>query len=110
MTAMLLQRRLINSDGWRTVLPFDTPEAPRVQTAAEMLSKAGPVFWRVVRDDQRQQVLAVFDGRRWQAVAEAEPAPGDMPWWQSGFHTAAEWARPRAKPDFAPTVPLEPKD
>lgn len=69
---MILQRRLNNSDGWRSVAPFNAGDAPTVQRAAELLSTVAAVVWRVVQDDGRQQVLAIFDGRRWQAVAEAD--------------------------------------
>lgn len=73
---LLLQRQMPTSDGWRSVLRFDPADSPRVQTAAEALAKAGVVWWRVVEDDHRQRVLAVYDGRRWQAVAEANTASG----------------------------------
>lgn len=68
---MILQRRLDNSDGWRSVVRFSTLDAPQVQRAAAMLSAVDLVFWRVVRDDKPLQVLAVHDGRRWHAVGEA---------------------------------------
>lgn len=68
---MLLQRRLANSDGWRSVVRFIAQDAPTVQQAAALLSGVDLVYWRVVRDDSRQEVLAVHDGRRWHAVAEA---------------------------------------
>jgi len=107
---MILQRRLNNSDGWRTVVRFPPSEAPRVQTAAEMLSVAGDVWWRVVRDDERQQVMAVFDGRRWQAVAETEPLQDTLPWWQPGVTAATEWMRSMRKPGFEPTMPTDQKE
>ncbi len=71
-TRMLLQRLLPTSDGWRTVAKFALRDAETVQRAAEMLSAVTAVVWRVVSDDERQQVLAIHDGRRWQAVGEAD--------------------------------------
>ena len=70
---LILQRLLPTSDGWRSVVRFRAADAPTVQQAAEMLGGVGAVCWRVVVDDDRQQVLAIHDGRRWQAVAEAAP-------------------------------------
>ncbi len=107
MTMLLLQRRLANSDGWRTVARFAQDDAPTVQRAAELLTSVSPVWWRVVQDDARQEVLAIHDGRTWQAVADEAMAPDDpttapMPWWQPAAIVQRLRERDRAFRDTEP--------
>ena len=88
---MLLQRLLSLAQGWDTVVDFGPADAPLVQTAAAMLAKVGPVAWRVVATNEPDQVLAVFDGKRWQSVGESMPGPTDPPWSENGLHLASDW-------------------
>lgn len=69
---MILQCRPTQQDGWRTVVRFWARDAAAAQRAADAMCAIGQVWWRVVVDDRRQRVLAIHDGRRWQAVAEAD--------------------------------------
>jgi hypothetical protein len=102
---LILQRALDNSDGWRSVGRFKPDDAPTVQRAAEMLSEVMDVAWRVVVDNQRQPVLAIHNGRGWQAVAETTTVPAPMPWYQPAKAAMAEFARSRRAEEFATTIP-----
>lgn len=59
-------------------LPYGLADAQRVQQAATMLAHATGTVWRIVGEGDR--VLSLWDGRRWQTVAEAAPMPAT--WWQ----------------------------
>jgi hypothetical protein len=64
--------------GWMTLgAPYALADAARVQQSATMLSAATGAVWRVLGEGGR--VLSLWDGRRWQAVAEAQPMPAS--WW-----------------------------
>ena len=66
------------TSGWRSVgTAYPLGDAQRVQQAATMLAHATGAVWRVLGDGGR--VLTLWDGRRWQTVAEAQPMPAS--WW-----------------------------
>lgn len=86
----MLSLQTYTKQGWVPVgAPYELADAQRVQQAATSLSGSTGAVWRVVGADGR--VLALWDGRRWQTVAEAQPMPTPF-WSQDGA--------------FSPTVPI----
>lgn len=78
--------------GWVPVgTPYALADAQRMQQAATMLSHGTGAVWRVVGEGGR--VLTLWDGRRWQTVAEAQPMP--VAWWD------------QRRGDFISTIPTE---
>lgn len=107
VASMILQRRLPGPGGWVSVCHFSAHDSTIVQRAAELLSGVAAVWWRVVADDTKQQVLAIHDGRRWQSVADERMVRDPL------GATHMPWAQPvlamlrRRRGDFAPTIPVE---
>lgn len=65
--------------GWVPVgTPYEVGDTQAVQQAVVVVSRATGAVWRVVGSGGN--VLALWDGRRWHAPAEAQPAPA--PFWQ----------------------------
>jgi len=65
--------------GWHTVgAPYPVGDAQRVQQAATGLAHATGCVWRVLGTGGR--VLSLWDGKRWQTVAESLPMPSS--YWQ----------------------------
>ncbi len=80
----MLNLQTYTLNGWHTVgTPYSIGDAQKVQQAATMLAHATGAVWRVLGEGGR--VLSLWDGRRWQTVAEAAPMPAT--WWQqdSGY-------------------------
>lgn len=74
----MLSLQLYTKRGW---VPVGEPYAPAdtqgAQQAATTLSRATGAVWRVVGEGER--VLSLWNGRRWQTVAETQPIPAS--WW-----------------------------
>lgn len=90
----MLSLQTFTQRGWVPVgAPYAVADTHRVQQAAVVLATATGAVWRVVGSDGR--VLSLWDGRRWQSVAEAQPLPVPAPtrFWQQ-------------EPDFDSTVPV----
>lgn len=87
----MLSLQTFTTSGWMPVgAPYEARDTQAVQQAAVALGRATGAVWRVVGSDGK--VLALWDGRRWQSVAEAVPVPA--PFWQQD------------RGDFASTVPV----
>ena len=97
---LVLQRRLPGESGrWRSVVVFDARSTQRVYDAVAMLASAciTPVLWRLVRGDDEQQAVSVYENGRWVLAQQA-----DSPWWDSPHHRDSEWLAG----DFEPTIPM----
>ncbi len=110
--SMLLQHYCPERATWITLgQRFEAAQAEEVQARAARLAQDLATAWRVVRADASGAVLSVFNGRRWQAVAEAEPATEPMPWFQSSLQSAYERLRSRrTERDYATTIPIDRRD
>lgn len=74
----MLSLQTFTKCGWFAVgMPFEPRDTQRVQQAAVVLFNATGAVWRIVGSSG--DVLALWDGRRWHAVAEAQPAPAPAP-------------------------------
>lgn len=86
----MLSLQYFTTRGWVPLgLPYELADTQRMQQAAAVLSEGTGAVWRVVGECGR--VLTLWDGRRWQAVAEAQPMP--VAWWD------------QRRGDFISTIP-----
>lgn len=100
---LILQRRLPTDGGrWRSVIAFAPRNTARVYEAVRLLASVCPIAvqWRLVRDTEAQEQVAIHDGQRWVMAQEA-----DSPWWDSPHRRDSEWAAG----DFETTIPVGPR-
>lgn len=105
--SLLLQHYCAERAEWITLgQRFDAAQAEDVQSRAARLSQDLATAWRVVRTDSSRPVLAIFNGVRWQAVAETEPVSEPMPWYEPGRGLMQRVRSQRR--DFDTTIPVTP--
>lgn len=69
MTRFALQRKLLGDQRkWRTVVRFAPVDHVRITEAVRLLNGVDVCHWRIVRDDDKQEVIAIWINQMWQAT------------------------------------------